>query len=332
MLGGNSSNSSMNATATTLAARMADVRNLILQTAERTADAGRNLGNWVSAHMALHMQSAASTSLATLATCYNELQASLAPQPAPVYGPPALRSMQHSAPVNAWALHMLAHTASRPQLLQQMATSVPYAIAEEQVQQVMQAAVQGRATLAGATPSAAAQALREANAAIADLMTAVQRTLRPLQRQSSTTMAPAAANTTCSMQESPAGLTATAPAAPAAPAVPTAAPAAPQCMLPAVPFTQCNVDPAAPGVLLSSCPATACKCRACVGDGLCNFAAQSLKTVGETVKRSIAPAAAWTTAAVSKAKVRRKGAFKKLHAAAGLHADRSFLSISAASS
>lgn len=268
---------------------------------------------WGSSTLAATRQAAASVQLPVLLQHWlSQLQATLdllTPQAPPsVYGPhlqPSTGSVSVS-PVDPWALHRLAHAASRPQLLQQMGDSVPYASAQQQMQQVMRAAVQGHATLAGTTPAAAAQALQAANAAIAELLSAVQVTLRPLQHQGGASQSPVADNTTCSTQERPTGLPAAASvtaAAAAAPA-PAAAPAALHCVLPALHFTQCNVDPAAAG--LASCPACNCKGSSSASDELFKMAAEGLQSMEKSIKKRMAPAAAWTTSAIAKAQVRMR--------------------------
>jgi hypothetical protein len=262
--------------------------------------------SWVISALSSAQQAVASVQVPQLLSAWlSTLQDSmhlLAHQAAPAaaYGPHLQRSTAGGqvTPVDPWALHSLAHAASRPQLLQQMSGTAPYASAQQQMQQVMQAAVQGHATLAGTTPAAAAQALQAANTAIAELMSKVQWTLRPLQHQGRALQAPAAANTTCSSQERPAGLAAAAAATPAAAALQ-------QCVLPALQLTQCNVDPAAAG--LASCPACDCKFSTLAADGLFKLAAESfVQSAQANIKRRMAPAAAWTTSAIAKAKVRMR--------------------------
>jgi hypothetical protein len=261
--------------------------------------------SWVISALSSAQQAVASVQVPQLLSAWlSTLQDSmhlLAHQAAPAaaYGPHLQRSTAGGqvTPLDPWALHSLAHAASRPQLLQQMSGTAPYVSAQQQMQQVMQAAVQGHATLAGTTPAAAAQALQAANTAIAELMSKVQWTLRPLQHQGRALQAPAAANTTCSSQERPAGLAAAA-------ATPAAA-VLQQCVLPALQLTQCNVDPAAAG--LASCPACDCKCSTLAADGLFKLAAESfVQSAQANIKRRMAPAAAWTTSAIAKAKVRMR--------------------------
>jgi hypothetical protein len=159
-------------------------------------------------------------------------------------------SVSHMMPqtprMHPWALHRLAYTHSKPELLLQVATELPAHTAAQHIVEQVQQTLAAAAAIAGAPSEATAELTPLASKAVDRLMAELTAGLAlklHTRHTSSILDAPAPpappvlkVNTTCTWQEAPASTAASTAAAAAAPA------AAQQCLMPAFPLQLCGIE------------------------------------------------------------------------------------------